>query len=282
MILPAHAAALVLLAALLHAAWNATVKVGGDRLAVLAIANATGLVICLIALPFVAVPAPASWPFIAASVALHTGYYFFLVRAYEVGDLSHVYPLARGLSPLLVVAVAALAAREFLPPLALAGVVLASAGIASIAFESGSPWRHARKPLLYAGATAAFIAAYTVADGMGVRRAESSLAYIAWLCTLDGIPIICAVLYRRRHVLSATVRASWRKGCVTGLLQLTAYGLVIWAMSQGTMAAVSALRETSVIFAALIGTLLLKERLGALRIVSAVVVACGLILMRAA
>ncbi|MDX1433729.1 MAG: EamA family transporter [Gammaproteobacteria bacterium] len=280
MILSAQAVALVLLAALLHAAWNATVKVGGDRLAVLAIANATGFVICLSALPFLPLPAAASWPFLIASALLHTGYYFFLVRAYEVGDLSHVYPLARGLSPLLVVAVAAIAAGELLPPLALAGVALAALGIASLAFESGPPWRHARRPLFYACATAAFIAAYTVADGMGVRRAGNALAYIAWLGVLDGLPIMLAAWYRRRRVLVATLGASWRKGCATGVLQLAAYGLVIWAMGQGTMAAVSALRETSVIFAALIGAFVLRERFGGVRIAAAVIVACGLILMR--
>jgi drug/metabolite transporter (DMT)-like permease len=282
MTLPIEAVALVLLAAFLHAAWNALVKAGHDRLVVLAMANGTGVFISLLIAPFVALPLPASWAFLLASVALHTGYYFLLIHAYRVGDLSHVYPLARGLSPMLVALLAAVFANEVPPPWGMVGVVVACAGIASLAFDSGPPWRGDARPLAYAAGTAIFIAAYTLADGMGVRRAGHALAYIVWLMILDGIPIICFTAYVRRHRLVAAFGGSWRAGCTSGALQFGAYALVIWAMSLGAMASVSALRETSVIFAAFIGAFVLKERLGGLRITAAILVALGIVLMRVA
>ena len=282
MILPTEAAALVLLAAFLHAAWNALVKAGRDRLVILTIANSIGVLVSLLIVPFVPLPLPASWPFLLASIALHTGYYFFLIRAYRVGDLSHVYPLARGLSPMLVAAFAAIFANEIPPPWGLVGVVLACAGIASLAFDDGVPWRGDRRPIAYAAGTAVFIATYTLADGMGVRRAGDALAYIVWLMILDGIPITCFTAFIRRHHLIAAISGNWRPGCVSGVLQFGAYALVIWAMSLGTMASVSALRETSVIFATFIGAVVLKERVGALRIAAAVLVVLGIVLMRLA
>jgi drug/metabolite transporter (DMT)-like permease len=282
MTLPIEAAALVLVAAFLHAVWNALVKVGRDRLVVLAIANATGVVVSLVILPFVSLPLPASWLFLLGSIALHTGYYFFLIRAYRVGDLSHVYPMARGLSPLLVALLAAVFANEIPPPWGMVGGLLACAGIVSLAFESGPPWRGDARPVIYAVGTAAFIAAYTLMDGMGVRRAGDPLSYIVWLMLLDGIPIVCFTVYVRRHLLVAAFGGNWRAGCTSGVLQFAAYGLIIWAMSLGAMASVSALRETSVIFAAIIGALVLKERLGGLRIAAAILVALGIVLMRIA
>jgi len=282
MSLPIEAAALVLLAAFLHAAWNALVKAGHDRLVVLTLANGTGVLIAFAMTPFVPPPLPASWPFLAVSIALHTGYYFFLIRAYRVGDLSHVYPMARGLSPILVAILAAIFANEIPPPWGMVGVVLACAGIMSLACDDGIPWRGDRRPLAYAAGTAVFIAAYTLADGMAVRRAGEAISYIVWLMFLDGIPILCFTAFMRRHELRSALSANWRAGCVTGTLQFGAYALVIWAMSVGSMASVSALRETSVIFAAFIGAVMLKERVGALRIVAAILVALGIVLMRVA
>ena len=282
MTLPVEAVALVLLAAFLHAAWNALVKAGHDRLVVLTVANATGIFVSLLIAPFVSLPLPASWPFLLASVLLHTGYYFFLIHAYRVGDLSHVYPLARGLSPMLVALLAALVANEVPSTLGVIGVALACAGIASLAFDSGPPWRGDKRPLAYAAGTAIFIAAYTLADGMGVRRAGEPLSYIVWLMLIDGIPIVCFTAFARRRTLVGAIAVSWRTGVSSGALQFSAYALVIWAMSLGAMASVSALRETSVIFAAFIGAVVLKERVGVLRIAAAVLVASGIVLMRMA
>ena len=280
--LPIEAAALVLVAAFLHASWNALVKAGHDRLMVLAVANATGVVISVMLSPFVLLPLPASWPFLLGSIILHTGYYFFLIRAYRVGDLSHVYPMARGLSPMLVALLAAVFANEIPTPWGMFGVVLACAGIISLAFESGPPWRGDARPVIYAVGTAVFIAAYTLMDGMGVRRAGDPFSYIVWLMLLDGIPIIAFTAFVRRHQLIASIGGNWRAGCTSGVLQFGAYALIIWAMSLGAMASVSALRETSVIFAAIIGVVVLKQRVGALRIAAAILVALGIVLMRIA
>jgi drug/metabolite transporter (DMT)-like permease len=277
-----EAARLVLLAALFHASWNALVKTSGDRLAVLAMLNGVGSIIALLALPFVAVPAQESWVYLGASIVLHSGYYFFLIGAYRFGDLSHVYPLARGLSPLLVAGAALIFAGEILPPVAFIGVLLACAGIVSLSFDGGPPWRSDWRPLLFAFGTATFIASYTIVDGIGVRAAGSVAGYIAWLFALDAVPIVVVAWILRRRELRWTVRAEWKKGLVGGMLALAAYGLVIWAMSLAAMAAVSALRETSVIFAALIGTILLKERFGRLRVSAAVMVAAGMVFMNLA
>lgn len=279
MLLTLEAAGLVLLAALFHATWNALVKTSGDRLSVLAMVNGCSAIIAIVMLPFVDVPARESWAYLFASIVLHTGYYLFLVEAYRVGDLSHVYPLARGLSPLLVAGAAVVFAGELLPAAALSGVVLACAGIVSLSFDGGPPWRNDARPLLFALGTAAFIASYTIVDGIGVRRAGTVAGYVAWLFALDAILIILIAWFIRRREFRWTIRSEWKKGAAGGVLALAAYGLVIWAMSISAMAAVSALRETSVIFAALIGTILLKERFGVLRISAAVMVAAGVVLM---
>ena len=274
--------ALVLMAALLHACWNACVKVGGDRLVTLAIVNGVAGLIGAVALPFVGIPEPGCWPYLAASAVLHTAYYFLLVQQYRVGDLSHVYPLARGLSPLLVAGSAALFAGEFLAPLAWVGVCVASLGIISLAFERGLPWRNDPRPVLFATATAICIAAYSVVDGLGVRLAGNAFAYIAWLYLIDGIPIAVFAQVTRRGQVRALLKAEFLKGVTGGTLQMMAYGTVIWAMSVSAMGAVSTLRETSVIFAAMIGALVLGERFGGRRITAAVLVAAGVIVLNSA
>lgn len=272
---------LVLLAALLHATWNAFVKGGRDPLLVLASMNAVGLIAGAVFIPFVAAPHPASWFYLCLSVVLHVGYYAFLLLAYRVGDLSHIYPLARGSAPLLIAMGAFMFAGELLSPLALAGVVLASAGIVSLAFEHGPPWRGDARPLLYALATGLFIASYSVTDGLGVRLSESPLGYIAWLFFLDGWPPLLFALWRRYGRIRRYLRAEWRTCIGSGVASMLAYGLVIYAMSLGAMALVSAVRETSVIFAALIGMFILRERFSWPRISAAVVVALGVVVMSA-
>ena len=269
----------VLAAALLHAVWNALVKSGGDRLMVLAAVNGGG---ALAAVPLVLLanfPAAASWPWLLASAALHCGYYFFLIQAYRVGDLAHVYPLARGTAPLLVTGGAALLAGEYLAPGAVLGVCVASAGIVSLAFEGGVPWRRDSRALWYALATSAFIGAYTVVDGIGVRLADGALGYIGWLFLIDGVPIVVLALLRRPGQVRSFLRREWWRCGGGALASMTAYGLVIWAMSLGAMGMVSALRETSVLFAVLIGIFVLGERLTGRRIAAALLVCAGVALM---
>ena len=272
-------AALVLLAALLHAVWNTLVKTGSDRFLMLAAVMGFGVIWGGLLALFVPPPHPASWPYLFASIVLHTGYYFFLLGAYRHGDLSHAYPLARGAAPLLVVVGAFVFAGEALTVWALTGVLIACAGILVLTFERGRPWRDDPRPVFYALGTSVWIAAYTLADGMGVRVSHSPLGFIAWLFLLDGIPIALFALWCRRGAVGAFLRSSWRVCLGGGLAAASAYGLVIYAMSRAAMGPVSALRETSVIMAALIGTLVLKESFGRTRIAAACLVAGGVAIM---
>ena len=270
---------LVLAAALLHASWNALVKAGGDPFVRLAVVNAVGG-LCAVPLLFVAaLPAPASWPYLLGSVVVHHAYYLALGYGYRFGDLSHVYPVARGVAPPLVALAAWAFAGESLGPLGLLAILVISGGIVSLAFTDDGRLV-AIRPLALGLATGITIAAYTLFDGLGGRTAGDVLGYIAWLFVIDAVPfsVIVAVRYRRR--LGPALAACWRPAAVGGALSVVAYGLVIWAMSLTPLAAVSALRETSVIIAALIGTRLLREPFGTRRVLAASLVAAGVVLLQ--
>jgi drug/metabolite transporter (DMT)-like permease len=266
---------LVLLAAVLHACWNALVKTGGDRLMSTAMIAVLSGVVVLPFLPFVDVPAPASWPFLMGSVVVHFGYYYGLSRMYETGDFSLVYPLARGLSPLLIAVLAAFFGGEFMHDWQYAGVVLVSAGIVSLMFGRGWPRGDHRTAILFAGFTCLTIAAYTLFDGFGVRHSHSSLGYITWLFAIDGVPFFAFVLARRGRALTGYIRKNWPVGLGGAAMSALAYGIVIWALQASAMAGIASLRETSVIFAAAIGALFMGEPFGRWRIVAAVMVAAG-------
>jgi drug/metabolite transporter (DMT)-like permease len=270
---------LVLAAALLHASWNALVKVGGDPFVRLAVVNAVGGLCTLPLLFLVDAPAPASWPYLIGSVIVHHGYFLALAYGYRFGDLSHVYPIARGIAPPLVALVAWVFAGETIGPLGLLAILLISGGIVSLAFTDGGRLV-ALKPLASGLLTGLTIAAYTLCDGLGGRAAGGVLGYIAWLFVLCAAPFSMLVAWRYRGRLGAALRACWQPAALGGALSVIAYGLVIWAMSFAPMAAVSALRETSVIIAALIGTRLLREPFGTRRVLAAGVVAAGVVLLQ--
>ena len=298
--MPTEIVAMVLVAALAHASWNALVKSDDDRLVTLGAANAVRFLLCIpivLALPH---PDRASWPYLVASSILHVGYYTFLISAYRFGDLSKVYPLARGLSPLIVAAGAYAFAGERLSPMALVGVAVACTGIASLSLGGGAtPARSARvhagalssagdgaaqartnrRGVVFAAGTAVFIAAYTVTDAMGARLSGHAVSYVAWLSILDGLPMLLVAGVLRRAGLAHHLAARAWKSVAGGALQLTAYGLVVWSLALAPMAAVSALRETSVLFAAIIGVKLLGEPLGTHRITAAALVAAGIMLI---
>ena len=271
---------LVLLAALLHASWNAMAKSGGTPEYSIASYQLIGAMVCLPFLFLVPIPLVESWPMILLSVIWHNFYYFTLARSYRAGDLSQMYPLFRGLAPVLVAIGAAVFAREWLSPGSMLGIGLISFGLVSITLLGGQFGKISPLALRWGLATSVLIAAYTVTDGLGVRAAGNSMSYILWLFVFEPLPI-CLVLL-------ASDRAGWfnymgsKKGKVVvgGLASGTAYALVIFAMGLGSMAMVSSLRETSVIFAALIGTLLFRESFGRQRIFAAVLVACGIMLIR--
>jgi drug/metabolite transporter (DMT)-like permease len=270
---------LVLAAAFLHASWNALVKAGGDPFVRLAVVNAVSGLCALPMLLVVAPPTPASWPYLAGSVLVHHAYYLALAFGYRFGDLSHIYPIARGVAPPLVAGAGWLFAGENLGPLGLVGIAIISAAIVSLAF--GDDGRlGAVRPVALALLTGTTIAAYTLFDGLGGRVAGDVLGYIAWLFVIDAVPFSVLVACRERGRLAPALAECWRPAALGGTLAAVAYGLVIWAMTRSPMAAVSALRETSVIIAALIGTRLLREPFGTRRVVAAGLVAVGVVLLQ--
>ncbi|HJT78875.1 MAG TPA: EamA family transporter, partial [Gemmataceae bacterium] len=237
--MPTSAVALVLLAALLHASWNALLRVSGDRLVVMAllIGSAGAAAACM--LPFAPFPARAAWPYLAASTVLHGGYNLFLATAYGYGGLGQVYPIARGSAPLLVLVLAWLALGERIGSVQVVAVLVTSLGIAALAFRGGSAARLSPRGLFFALGTAAFIGAYTTVDAAGARAAGSPHGYALTLFVCDGSTAVTYVLWRRRDTLVATARREWRGALLGGLMSLGSYWLVIWALTIAPAATVA-------------------------------------------
>lgn len=269
----------VLGAALMHAGWNAIVKVGLDRFSsILLLSMATG-VMALFLLPFFAAPLAGAWPWIAGSALLHIGYKLFLIRAYQHGDLSQVYPLARGTAPLIVALVGALFLGELMTAGKTAAVVAIALGVIVMSRNGGLD-RLSRKALLYALGTACFTASYTLVDGVGARIAETASGYTLWMFALDATGMTGVALATRGTAALRRLRPAWRSGIAAGGLSLGSYWIAIWAFTVAPLALVAALRETSVMFAMLIGVFLLGERAGFWRWVSAGLILAGVVLMR--
>jgi len=264
----------------MHASWNALIKISGDRFFTMATVMGAGSILLIPMIPFVDFPPSAALPFLFTSFALHLAYYGVLIFAYRYGDLSVVYPIARGSSPVLIAIGAYLLADQALGPVASAGLALASGGMCLFAFERGLPSRHFLKPLGIALSVGLSIAGYTVVDGLGLRQTPSAIDYIVWLSFLDGLPLMLwAILFRTPDYV-VYMRTEWKKAAVGGALSLVAYGLVLYVLSTGSMAHVSALRETSVLFAVVIGALSLKEKFGPVRWIAALAIVCGVVAMQ--
>jgi len=271
----------VLLAALLHASWNAMIKGGGEVLH-----DTAGIVVgaMLIGLPFlfvVPVPPAAAWPFIIASVVVHLAYYWLMISAYRAGDLSLVYPLMRGVAP-LITAIAGIAVLGEMPaPVAWAGMLLISGGVFLLGYRALG---HApsRAAVGFALANAAVIALYTLIDGRGARVSGNAWSYIVWLFVLDGIPFSLWMLATRRETFIAHLRRRSRRALAGGGLSAAAYAISVWAMTKAPVALVASLRETSVLFATLIGARLLRERLTARRWSGVIAVVLGVLALKAA
>lgn len=267
-------ALLVLLSALMHAGWNFIVKASTDRFL-----DFTGLVLaggltaaCL--LPWVPLPLLASWPCLATTTFIHLAYYLLLMRAYRHADLSIAYPLMRGSAPVLVALVAPLAGESLAPGLAV-GIALVAAGIALPVGIGILRGRVSRSGLGYGLATAAVIACYTILDGIGVRYSGHAVSYTLWLFFLNAWLVLGVALWCRGTRTFSHLWLRWRMSLFGSVLTMGSYGLVLWAMTQASIPAIAALRETSVIFAAIFGAFLLKEHMGRWRIGGAVLVALG-------
>lgn len=267
----------VLGAALLHASWNALIKSGTDPLLDTALVALAGTLVALPLTLLVEPPASASWPYLAVSVAVHLGYYAAVAGAYKAGDLSHGYPIMRGVAPLLVAAASWLWLGESLSATAWCGVLLISGGVLSLGLAGGGA---SRKATAWALACAAVIASYTLADGAGVRLAGGAERYVVWLLLVVGLPFGLCVLALKRGALLRHAAKHWARGLAGGVLSGLSYGIALWAMTRAPVAVVAALRETSVIFAALIGAWFLREGHLRERLVGASVVLAGLVALK--
>jgi drug/metabolite transporter (DMT)-like permease len=279
---------LLLMAALMHASWNAILKSDqSDRLATFGVIMTTGTAMGLVAVPFLPLIEPAAWKYLATSVLVHVLYYTFLLKAYSYGDLSHTYPIARGLGPLLVALVSGRFIGEHLRPQDVLGVLLLSFGLIALAMPLRNvvPRPGSRHGLatLFAVLTGCTIAAYIIADGLGVRSAgptfQHRLSYIAWLCVVEGPWLLVLAIVLRPGTVWVHLRRTWWRGAIGGVIANVGYGIAIYALVLGPMAHVAALRETSVLFGALMGTLLLGEPFGLRRVAAAFVIVVGLVLM---
>jgi drug/metabolite transporter (DMT)-like permease len=274
----------VLAAAVLHASWNAIVKGAGDQIGIFARSSLVGVLVCAAGLWFVDLPAAASWSWLITSVVIHVCYNLGLLAAYRLGDFNQTYPLARGLGPVVVAVVAALALDEPLAPLPAVGVLVIAGAIGVLGL---TPWRRVRanRPAVLAAVfTGLTIASYTLTDGVGVRASGSAAGYTLWLIGLEcAATAVLAVALRRRRstetpMLAAGSRA-WLAAIAVTVMSTMAYGLVLWAQTRGALAAVAALRESSVVVAAVIGVVAFKEPMGRLRIAASVAVAVGVALL---
>jgi phosphonate utilization associated putative membrane protein len=270
--------AAVLCAALMHASWNAMVKSSTDKAFDTALIHLLGSVV---AIPLVALagwPERPAWPFIATSIFIHIGYYTALTGAYKHGDLGLTYPLMRGTAPLLVALSASFTLGETLSPLSWAGVLGISAGVLTLGL---SPHAFAApKAVQFALVNAIIIATYTVVDALGVRAGGNAIQYVTALFLLDGWPFALIVFLRRRSEVLPYVRKRWPLALLGAIASLGSYGIALWAMTRAPVATVAALRETSVLFAALLGVWFLKEVFTTRRLIGTCAIVGGVMALR--
>jgi drug/metabolite transporter (DMT)-like permease len=269
----------VLAAAVTHAVWNAIAHGIKDQTLAFALIGVGGAAVSVPLVIVAAVPRSSSWPYLLASVGIHVFYILLLMQCYRLGEFSQVYPLARGVSPLVVTVLAAAFVHEHLAPAQIGGVAVVSAGLAFLVFGGRRPGRGA---FLAAVGTGLTIAAYTTVDGVGVRASASPVGYIGWLILLQSLCVPLFAVVRRRDVLLKQSRRILLSGLLAGALSVLAYGLVLWAQTKGALAPIAALRETSVIFGAIIGTLVFHEPFGRSRITATVLVVIGIVLLNVA
>jgi drug/metabolite transporter (DMT)-like permease len=274
--LPLAVTLAVLGAAVTHATWNAIAHGIKDQTLAFALIGVGGIAVAIPLTVLAAMPRADCWPYLAGSVAIHVFYNLLLMRCYQYGEFGQVYPLARGISPVVVTILAAVFVHEHLALLQVGGVLVVSAGLATLVFAGRRPGRAA---FLAAVGTGLTIAAYTTVDGVGVRLSASPVGYIGWLMLLQSLCVPMFALLRRRDVILRQPRRVLAAGLVAGALSVLAYGLVLWAQTRGALAPIAALRETSVIFGAIIGTLVFREPFGRTRVAATVLLVAGIVLL---
>lgn len=274
--MPLAAISLALLSALIHASWNAALKGGRDRVTDSFLVAVGGILVAAGLIAAFGLPAVQAWPFILVSSCVHQLYWFTLFKGYDSGDLSHIYTLSRGSAPLLVAVGAALTAHEIPAPVKMFGIALVSAGVMLVGASPGAPLR----ATLWALAIGVTIAAYSLLDALGARAAGNAAIYLGWTTGLMSVPMIAFALLRRgTKRLLADANVAPLRGIAIGVVSFAGYGLVLWAQTMAPIAQVTALRETSVVWGALIAFVFLHERLGVRRWTGAGVVALGAVLI---
>jgi drug/metabolite transporter (DMT)-like permease len=270
----------VLLAAFLHASWNVLVKFNLDRFLTMFLLQTLMGFMGLIMLLFFAWPSVASLPFAVVSGILHTGYNLFLARSYRTGDLSVVYPVARGTAPMITLGASTVFAHDVISPMAATGIIILIIGIWLIALGPSKALKVDRTTLLFALGTSVFIGFYTIVDGLGGRASGAASGYTGVVFIFDAIGMLAAGLALRGIAIFKAVRPYWRSGVGGALASGGAYWIVIWAMSLAPIAMVAALRETSILFAIGLSSRFLKERLTIWRIAGGLLVVVGAIALR--
>ena len=271
----------VLFAAACHAGWNALIKVGLDPLSTTTLISVGSGIVALAFSPFVGVPAWAAWPWLAASIVIHLVYFASLIESYRTGDLGQVYPIARGSAPLMTAAVTSIFVGEKLSALGWAGIAALVGGVLLLSARGA---RHLaeidRRAIGFALFTALTICAYSVVDGIGARLSANPNGYSVLLFVGIAVVMVPYALYRDGRDVIPAMQRFWLRGFAGGALQVLSYGIAIWAMTVAPIAIVATLRETSVLFGAVIAVVVLKEPLRAVRIVAACLIVCGLVLIR--
>ena len=274
----------VLFGALLHASWNALIKSSGEKSVDTALVHFLAALLALPLLAWVGFPPRQSWPYIAASLTVHVGYYIALVGAYRNGDLGLTYPIMRGSAPMLVALGSVVFIGEVPTPVAWLGIAGITTGVALVGLAHPGEALHHRKALAFAFTNAVIIATYTIADGLGARAAGDALRYVVVLFVLDGITYPLGVWFWRsaesRREVVRYMRSRWPVALLGGAASIGSYTIALWAMTRAPVASVAALRETSVVFAAIIGTVLLKERFGLQRGAGTAVLVAGVMALR--
>jgi drug/metabolite transporter (DMT)-like permease len=271
----------VLFAAACHAGWNALIKVGLDPLSTTTLISLGAGLAALSLVPLVGVPAWAAWPWLIASVIVHLCYFASLIESYRTGDLGQVYPIARGSAPLMTAAATTVFIGEKLSLIGWTGILSLVAGVLLLSARGGRELAEVdRRAIGFALFTALTICAYSVVDGIGARLSANPNAYSLWLFIGIAVVMLPYAIYRDGPEVIPAMQRFWRRGLAGGALQLLSYGIAIWAMTLAPIAIVATLRETSVLFGAVIAVVVLKEPLRAARIVAACLIVCGLILIR--
>ena len=272
---PGIVVAVVLAAAVAHAGWNLCAKMIADQVVAFWLISGAAAIAGAALWAAAGSPQGAAWPYLATSVGLHVVYNLSLLNSYRLGDLSRVYPLARGLAPLLVTGGAALAAGERLSPLQLGGIAVIAGGLVSLVWLGGGAPGGDRRATVLAVTTGVLIAAYSLSDGLGVRHAHNTLGYAGVLFLAESGVLVAGLGLWRRRLLPAAPSRTWAIGTFGGALSVATYCAVLWAQTRLDLGVVSALRETSVVAAALLGAVVLHEGSAARRVVAAAVVCAG-------